>query len=72
MMYRAWLKKTKEERMGLNDRRGGARGRGRGRDMARVRLRDRVRDRVSDRVRDRDRDRATAGCVPDDHPLALL
>ena len=27
-MYRAWLKRTKEERMGLNDKRGGARGRG--------------------------------------------
>ena len=27
-MYRAWLKRTKEERMGLNDKRGGARARG--------------------------------------------
>ena len=27
-MYRAWLKRTKEERMGLNDKRGGAKGRG--------------------------------------------
>ena len=71
-MYRAWLKRTKEERMGLNDKRGGARGRGRGRDRARGRDRDRVRDRLSYRVRDRDRDRATAGCVPDDQPLAPL
>ena len=37
MMYRAWLKRTREERMGLNDKGGGARGRGRGRDRGRVR-----------------------------------